>query len=65
MGYIIKNQNLKNYFLSEQKWGFHFVLDIDDALIFKNKTDADNMLKKMSNLREYENIVIIPKKRSK
>lgn len=65
MDYIIKNKSLKNYFLSEKPWGFHFVVDIDESFVFKNKWDANRMLKKMKNLREYPNLVIIPTKRSK
>lgn len=65
MGYIIKNKNLKNYYASEQPWGFHFVLDYTESSVFKTKWDANKMLKKMTNLREYKNIVIIPTKRSK
>lgn len=62
MDYIIKNKSLKNYFLSENSWGFHFVVDIDESFVFKNKWDANRMLKKMKNLREYPDLTVIPKK---
>ncbi len=63
MRYIIKSSGkYKGYFKSEILKGVnHFVSDIDEAKVFDNKWKAKAQLKKLSNLREFENLEIIKK----
>jgi hypothetical protein len=65
MEYIIKNKELRCYFNSKKSCLFHFVLDIDNAYVFKNKWDANKMLKGMEKLREYKNMEVIKYEKKK
>lgn len=59
MKYIIKNTKLNNYYQKTLKTGFHFVQDIDEAYIFKNKKEANKVYSTFKKLRQYENLEII------
>lgn len=62
---LIKNKKLKCYFNSKKSCLFHFVLDIREAYIFKNKWEANKILKQMNNLREFKNLEIIKYEKKK
>ena len=43
---VIKNTKYNNYYQKDMIKGYHFVIDIQDALICKDKREAKKILKK-------------------
>lgn len=57
--YVIKNSKRNNFYKSTLKYGFHFVLDLDEATKIRYKKDANKILNKMKKLRDIEFIEIV------
>ena len=62
MEYIIKNKKMNNYYNKTiTDSSYHFVLDINEAYIFKNKWDANRQFKKFISKENYEIIKMLTK----
>ena len=64
MKYIIHNIKYDNYFNKKLKNGYHFVQDISEAYVFKNKKEANSILKLFKMKDNYELVIIKNERRS-
>lgn len=64
MKYIIHNIKYGNYFNKKLKTGFHFVQDVNEAYVFKNKKEANSILKLFKAKENYELVVVKNERRS-
>lgn len=49
MTYIIKHKELNTYYAKDIYKSYHFVEDMQEAYIFKNKWEANRKLKELGN----------------